>query len=211
MRPPPGSGCGTIFSLSVGLGPFVETQTTSGKVGAAVKILGSDLTGATSVSFTACSTWHCCSARVNPWPFRRLERALARGLAGSSGCAPKRQVESVARKGAQWRCVTRSGLAAGGPGVQTWPAPSRCRSAVDPKLAELHFLMAKRQTEPLKRIQELKLAADLDARNLAYWQALAEAYLGRSDHRRRGTHRSFCCGRAIGASSRYTNGRPGDL
>jgi uncharacterized protein (TIGR03437 family) len=35
----------------VGLGPFVETQTTSGKVGAAVKILGTDLTGATSVTF----------------------------------------------------------------------------------------------------------------------------------------------------------------
>jgi uncharacterized repeat protein (TIGR03803 family) len=44
-------GCGTIFSLSVGLGPFVETQTTSGKVGAAVKILGTDLTGATGVTF----------------------------------------------------------------------------------------------------------------------------------------------------------------
>jgi uncharacterized protein (TIGR03437 family) len=29
----------------------VETQTTVGKVGATVKILGSDLTGATSVSF----------------------------------------------------------------------------------------------------------------------------------------------------------------
>ena len=42
---------GTVFSLSVGLGPFVETQTTSGKVGAAVKILGTNLTGATSVSF----------------------------------------------------------------------------------------------------------------------------------------------------------------
>lgn len=42
---------GTIFSLSVGLGPFVETQTTLGKVGSAVKILGTDLTGATSVSF----------------------------------------------------------------------------------------------------------------------------------------------------------------
>jgi uncharacterized repeat protein (TIGR03803 family) len=46
-----GGSCGTIFRLSVGLGPFVETQTTSGKVGAAVKILGTDLTGATSVSF----------------------------------------------------------------------------------------------------------------------------------------------------------------
>ena len=44
-------GYGTVFSLSAGLGPFVKTQTTSGKVGAVVKILGSDLTGATSVSF----------------------------------------------------------------------------------------------------------------------------------------------------------------
>jgi uncharacterized repeat protein (TIGR03803 family) len=44
-------GCGTIFSLSVGLGSFVETQPTSGNVGAAVKILGTDLTGATSVRF----------------------------------------------------------------------------------------------------------------------------------------------------------------
>jgi len=42
---------GTVFSLSVGLGPFVETQATSGAVGATVKILGTDLTGATSVSF----------------------------------------------------------------------------------------------------------------------------------------------------------------
>jgi len=42
---------GTVFSLSVGLGPFVETQTTSGEVGTAVRILGTDLTGATSVSF----------------------------------------------------------------------------------------------------------------------------------------------------------------
>ena len=44
-------GYGTVFSLSVGLGPFVKTLPTSGKVGAAVNILGSDLTGATSVSF----------------------------------------------------------------------------------------------------------------------------------------------------------------
>ena len=43
--------CGTVFSLSVGLGPFVETQTASGAVGSAVNFLGSDLTGATSVSF----------------------------------------------------------------------------------------------------------------------------------------------------------------
>ncbi len=42
---------GTVFSLSGGLGPFVETLPTSGKVGAAVKILGTKLTGATSVKF----------------------------------------------------------------------------------------------------------------------------------------------------------------
>jgi uncharacterized repeat protein (TIGR03803 family) len=44
-------GCGTVFSLSVGLGPFVETLPNSGKVGAAVRILGNNLTGATSVTF----------------------------------------------------------------------------------------------------------------------------------------------------------------
>jgi uncharacterized repeat protein (TIGR03803 family) len=42
---------GTVFSLSVGLGPFVKTLPTSGNVGSAVKILGTDLTGATSVTF----------------------------------------------------------------------------------------------------------------------------------------------------------------
>jgi len=45
------NGLGTVFSLSVGLGPFVKTLPTSGEVGAAVRILGTDLTGATSVSF----------------------------------------------------------------------------------------------------------------------------------------------------------------
>jgi uncharacterized repeat protein (TIGR03803 family) len=43
--------CGTVFSLSVGLGPFVETVPASGTVGEAVTILGTDLTGATSVRF----------------------------------------------------------------------------------------------------------------------------------------------------------------
>jgi uncharacterized repeat protein (TIGR03803 family) len=45
------NGEGTVFSLSVGLGPFVETQPTTGKVGATVKILGTNLTGATDVNF----------------------------------------------------------------------------------------------------------------------------------------------------------------
>jgi len=44
-------GCGTVFSMSVGLGPFVETRRTYGTVGAVVEILGNNLTGATSVSF----------------------------------------------------------------------------------------------------------------------------------------------------------------
>jgi uncharacterized repeat protein (TIGR03803 family) len=42
---------GAVFRLSLGLGPFVETQPSSGKVGAAVRILGTDLTGASSVTF----------------------------------------------------------------------------------------------------------------------------------------------------------------
>jgi uncharacterized repeat protein (TIGR03803 family) len=42
---------GTVFSLSVGLNPFVETLPASGKVGGKVIILGNHLTGATTVSF----------------------------------------------------------------------------------------------------------------------------------------------------------------
>jgi uncharacterized repeat protein (TIGR03803 family) len=42
---------GTVFSLSMGLGPYVETLPTSGKVASAVKILGNNLTGATKVTF----------------------------------------------------------------------------------------------------------------------------------------------------------------
>jgi uncharacterized repeat protein (TIGR03803 family) len=42
---------GTVFRLAVGLGPFVETQPTSGEVGASVIILGTNLTGASSVTF----------------------------------------------------------------------------------------------------------------------------------------------------------------
>ncbi len=43
---------GTVFSVSVGLGPFVETQPISGKVGTEVKILGNNLTGTTNVTFS---------------------------------------------------------------------------------------------------------------------------------------------------------------
>jgi uncharacterized repeat protein (TIGR03803 family) len=44
-------GYGTIFSLSTGLAPFVETLPNAGQVGAKVTILGSDLAGTTNVSF----------------------------------------------------------------------------------------------------------------------------------------------------------------
>ncbi|HYA23881.1 MAG TPA: IPT/TIG domain-containing protein, partial [Terriglobales bacterium] len=47
----PAGGCGTVFSLAVGLGPFVKTLPTSGKVGTSVIILGNGLTGSTAVSF----------------------------------------------------------------------------------------------------------------------------------------------------------------
>jgi uncharacterized repeat protein (TIGR03803 family) len=45
------NGNGTVFSLTVGLGPFVKTLPTSGNVGAAVIILGNELKRATSVTF----------------------------------------------------------------------------------------------------------------------------------------------------------------
>jgi large repetitive protein len=42
---------GTVFSLSVRLGPFVEREPNSGTIGTAVIILGNNLTGTTSVTF----------------------------------------------------------------------------------------------------------------------------------------------------------------
>jgi len=44
------AGCGTIFMISKGLSPFIETVPTSGKVDATVTILGYGLSGATSVT-----------------------------------------------------------------------------------------------------------------------------------------------------------------
>jgi uncharacterized repeat protein (TIGR03803 family) len=47
-----GSGSfGTIYSLSTGLAPFVETNPAAGKAGAKIVISGSDLTGTTTVTF----------------------------------------------------------------------------------------------------------------------------------------------------------------
>jgi len=44
-------GCGTTYSLSVGLKPFVETQTTSGKEGAKIGILGQGFSSSSIVKF----------------------------------------------------------------------------------------------------------------------------------------------------------------
>jgi len=44
-------GCGTVFRLSVGLGPFVKTVPGSGPAGATINILGTNLSGATGVEF----------------------------------------------------------------------------------------------------------------------------------------------------------------
>ena len=46
-----GGGCGTIFSLSMGLGPFVEANPGFGKIGYKINVLGNNLTGTTSVTF----------------------------------------------------------------------------------------------------------------------------------------------------------------
>jgi uncharacterized repeat protein (TIGR03803 family) len=46
---------GTVFSLDMGLGPFVETLPSSRKLGAHVVILGNNLTGSTAVSFNGTS------------------------------------------------------------------------------------------------------------------------------------------------------------
>ena len=60
----PGTCGGVVFSLDMGLGPFVKTLPTWGKVGATIKILGTDLTGATSVTFngTAATTFKVASS-----------------------------------------------------------------------------------------------------------------------------------------------------
>ena len=45
------NGDGTVFSLAVGLAPFVESLPGTGKISSRVQILGTDLTGAISVAF----------------------------------------------------------------------------------------------------------------------------------------------------------------
>ena len=50
-------GCGVLYSLSMGLGPFVSfvPPLSSGKVGETIEILGQGFTGTTKVSFNGVS------------------------------------------------------------------------------------------------------------------------------------------------------------
>jgi uncharacterized repeat protein (TIGR03803 family) len=50
-----GDSCGTVFSLSMGLGPFVEARNNFGKIGQIAGILGNNLTGTTNVTFNGTS------------------------------------------------------------------------------------------------------------------------------------------------------------
>src|SRR4029077_6595914 len=49
------------------------------------------------------------------------------------------------------------------------------------KLAPLYSLMAQRETDPAKRLQYLKQAAELAPRDAEVWQALAEGYIERKN------------------------------
>jgi uncharacterized repeat protein (TIGR03803 family) len=58
----PPQGCGTVYSIAVGLGPFVTARPGSRIVGESVAILGNNLTGTTSVSFNGAAAAFTASA-----------------------------------------------------------------------------------------------------------------------------------------------------
>lgn len=53
-------------------------------------------------------------------------------------------------------------------------------AGINPKLDEPFALLAERDTDPQKRLEHWKAAAERDPRNASYWQALAQCYL--EDH-----------------------------
>lgn len=53
-------------------------------------------------------------------------------------------------------------------------------AGINPKLDEPFALLARRDTDPRKRLAHWKAAAERDPRNASYWQALADCYL--ADH-----------------------------
>jgi tetratricopeptide (TPR) repeat protein len=54
---------------------------------------------------------------------------------------------------------------------------------LEPKQAEPRFLLAQREPDAKKRIDLLKAAIELDRRQAAYWQALAESYATLHDYK----------------------------
>jgi uncharacterized repeat protein (TIGR03803 family) len=58
------AGCGTVFDISVGFSPVVETVPVAGVVGEQVGILGSDLSGATEVNFNGTSAQFTVRAKT---------------------------------------------------------------------------------------------------------------------------------------------------
>lgn len=55
-------------------------------------------------------------------------------------------------------------------------------AGINPKLDEPFALLAQRDTDPAKRLEHWKAAAERNPRNAAYWQALAECYLAQHDY-----------------------------
>ncbi len=55
-------------------------------------------------------------------------------------------------------------------------------AGINPKLDEPFALLAARDTDPAKRLNHWKLAAERNPRNAAYWQHLADAYIENHDY-----------------------------
>jgi hypothetical protein len=55
-------------------------------------------------------------------------------------------------------------------------------AGINPKLDEPFALMARRDTDPRKRLAHWKAAAERDPRNASYWQSLAECYLAEHNY-----------------------------
>jgi hypothetical protein len=55
-------------------------------------------------------------------------------------------------------------------------------AGINPKLDEPFALLAKRDTDPRKRLMHWKAAAERDPRNTSYWRALAETYLDEANY-----------------------------
>ena len=56
------------------------------------------------------------------------------------------------------------------------------KAVFNPKLDEPFVLMAKRDTDPRKRLMHWKAATERNPRNPDYWQALADSYLAEHNY-----------------------------